>query len=129
MAKHDLEVGRKVIRRILKQLDKPDDLEHSFAQSILDQAVRNASSKPTPQARMAAAIMEVDDATIYQRGSAGQPSVDVAIGSEFGSALWPQFHKPPTHEGYWLWPATRDPLVREQMDDQLDQMLRTAIRG
>jgi len=129
MVKHDLAFGQKAIRRILTQLNKPEKLEHDFATAILEQAQSNAASKPTPQARMAADIMEVDNSSIVQRGSAGTPAVDVAIGSEFGSALWPQFHKPPNPRGYWLYPATRDPQVLGKADKSLEEVLQEAIRG
>ena len=129
MVKHDLAFGQKAIRRILTQLDKPQWLEHDYARAILDQAKHNAASKPTPQARMAAAVMTVDNSSIIQRGSAGTPAVDVAIGSEFGSALWPQFHKPPNPRGYWLYPATRDSQVLGKADESLEDVLKRAVAG
>lgn len=129
MATHDLAFAQRAIRRILRDLNKPDDLEHDFATAILKQAKLNASKKPTPQARMAASIMVVEDANIFQRGSAGSPEVEVAIGSEFGSAIWPQFHKPPNRQGYWLYPATRDSQVLGSMDKSLEEMLRIAVAG
>ncbi len=129
MPKKDLAFGQRAIRRILHELDKPDDLEHDYATAILEQARRNAARKPTPQARMAAAVMAVDNATIAPRGSAGIPAVDVGIGSEFGSAIWPQFHKPPNQAGYWLYPATRDSQVLGKADKSLEEILAEAARG
>lgn len=128
MATKDLAYGQRTIRRILKELDQPEELEHKFAEAILAQAVRNAASRPTPQARMAAANMEVRDATIGPR-AVGVPASEVAMGSEFGSATYLQFHRPPNQAGYWLYPATRDVYALSQMDKELEQMLDEAIAG
>lgn len=129
MARKSLQFGQQALRRILKQLEKPQSLEHDYATAILEQAKRNASSRPTPQAPMAAAIMAVEGSNIVQRGSAGQPAVDVAIGSEFGSTLYPQFHRPPNQTGYWLYPATRDSAVLGKADKSLEEILKQAAAG
>jgi hypothetical protein len=128
VATKDLAFGQRTIRRILRELDHPEELEHKFAEAILVQAVRNAASKPTPQARMAAANMDVSGATIAPRLS-GIPAAEVAIGSEFGSAQYAQFHRSPNPAGYWLYPATRSIEAFAEMDKDLEAMLDDAIAG
>ena len=125
MARKDLAYGQRAINRILRQLQQPEELEHKFAEAILAQAVRNAASKPTPQARMAAANLDVQGASIGP--SAGGAAAEVAIGSEFGSAQYLQFHRPPNPAGYWLYPATRDMATLAEMDKELEAMLDEAI--
>jgi hypothetical protein len=128
VATKDLAYGRRTIRRILKELDQPDELEHKFAEAILAQAVRNAASRPTPQARMAAANMSVQGATIAPLSS-GTPAAEVAIGSEFGSSQYAQFHRSPNPAGYWLYPAVRSTEALAEMDKDLEAMLDEAIAG
>jgi len=125
----DLTFGQRALRRILKELQKPDDLEQDYARAILDQAKKNAAGKPTPQARMAASVMVAEGGNIFPRGSAGLPEVAVGIGSEFGSAVWPQFHRGPNPRGYWLYPATRDSAVLGKADKSLEEILADAARG
>ena len=125
----DLTFGQRALRRILKELQKPDDLEQDYARAILDQAKKNAAGKPTPQARMAASVMVAEGGNIFPRGSAGIPEVAVGIGSEFGSAVWPQFHRGPNPRGYWLYPATRDSAVLGKADKSLEEILADAARG
>lgn len=128
MAK-DLTFGQRALRRILRELNKPERLEHDYASAILEQAKRNAARRPTPQAPMAAAVMAVDGASITPHAPADSPSVEVAIGSEFGSTIWPQFHHGPAPAGLWLYPATRDSAVLGKVDDSLEAVLRAAVRG
>lgn len=125
--KKDLQYGQRTIRRILSELKQPTALENLYAEAILAQALRNAAGRPTPQANMAARNMTIRDATIYPRAG-GDPS-EVAIGSEFGSAVYPQFQKPPTKRGYWLYPAATNTAVLAQTDEALDQVLQDAISG
>lgn len=126
MAK-DLQYGAQVIRRILKQLDKPDSLAHKFAEAILKQAVINASERPTPQAPMAAANMTIERDTIAP--AAGGAPADVAIGSEFGSTLYRQFRAQPNPRGYWLYPAGRSLTVLAEGDKALEEVIDHAIRS
>lgn len=125
MAAKDLAYGQRAISRILKALDQPAELEHKFAEAILAQAVRNAASKPTPQARMAAANLDVQGASIGP--SAGGAAAEVAIGSEFGSSQYLQFHRNPNPQGYWLYPATRSTQALAEMDKDLEKMLDESI--
>lgn len=125
----DLAFGQRALIRILRDLQKPVGLANDYATAILEQAKRNAASKPTPQARMAASVMVAEDGNIFPRGSAGIPEVAVGIGSEFGSAVWPQFHRGPNPRGYWLYPATRDSAVLGKADKSLEEVLAEAARG
>lgn len=127
MADKDLAYGQRTIRRILRELEQPEELEHKFAEAVLAQAVRNAASKPTPQARMAAENLDVQGASIGP--SAGGAPAEVAIGSEFGSARYLQFHKPPNPRGYWLYPAAESVQALAAGDKALEDMLQAAIRG
>lgn len=127
MADKDLQYGVATIRRILKQLEQPEQLAHPFAEAVLKQAVRNAAQRPTPQAPMAAANMDVQGDTIGP--SAGGPPAEVAIGSEFGSAIYPQFHRPPNRQGYWLYPAGKAISVIAEGDKTLEDILKRAVSG
>lgn len=125
--KKDLQYGQRTIRRLLDELQQPVALENLYAEAILAQALRNAAGRPTPQALMAARNMTVREATIFPRAAGA--SSEVAIGSEFGSSAYPQFHKPPTKRGYWLYPAATDTAVLAQVDEGLEQVLQDVIRG
>ena len=127
MATKDLTYGQATIRRILKKLDQPQELENLYARAILAQAVANAASKPTPQARMAAANLRVEGANIFP--SAGGPAAEVAIGSEFGSTLYRQFHQPPNPRGYWLYPASTSTSALAAGDEAIEDVMQRVIRG
>jgi hypothetical protein len=126
MARKDLQFGQRAIRRILGQLQKPEGLEHRYAEAVLQIARQNAAGKPTPQARMAAQNLTVEGANIGPL--AGGAPAEVAIGSEFGSSEYLQFHKPPNPAGYWLYPATRDPRTLKLADRSLEEVLQEAVR-
>jgi hypothetical protein len=125
MVRGDLEYGQRTIRRILKELEQPQALENKYAEAILAQAKKNAAGKPTPQARMAAENMVVERNTIGPL-SGGAPA-DVAIGSEFGSSIYPQFHRSPNPRGYWLYPAAEDMRVLAETDQELEKLLDRVI--
>lgn len=127
MADKDLQYGQRVISGILKRLDKSQDLAHSYAEAVLAQAVRNAASKPTPQARMAAENMTVTGADIHP--TAGGAPAAVAIGSEFGSARYLQFHRPPNPRGYWLYPAATSIAALAAGDEAIEDVMQRVIRG
>ena len=127
MATKDLQYGERIIRGILKRLEHSPDLAHSYAEAVLSQAVRNAASKPTPQARMAAANMTVSGADIHP--SAGGPPAEVAIGSEFGSDRYLQFHAPPNPRGYWLYPASTSTSALAAGDEAIEDVMQRVIRG
>jgi hypothetical protein len=117
----DLAYGQRTIARILRELEQPAELEHKYAEALLKQAKRNAASKPTPQARMAAENMVVEGASIGPL--AGGAPEEVAIGSEFGSHIYPQFQRQPNPAGYWLYPAAESTEVLAEMDGELEKML------
>lgn len=127
MADKDLTYGAAAVRRILRKIEQPEELAHQYAEAILQQAVRNAASKPTPQARMAAANLDVQGASIGP--SAGGPAAEVAIGSEFGSAQYLQFHHAPAPRGLWLYPAAEDESVLMVADKELQKVVDAAIRS
>lgn len=127
MADKDLQYGVATIHRILKRLEQPTELAGKFAEAVLQQAVRNAAQRPTPQAPMAAANLDVRGNTIGP--SAGGTPAEVAIGSEFGSAIYPQFHKPPNRQGYWLFPAGNAISVIAEGDKTLEDILQRSVRG
>lgn len=126
MARKDLEYGARVIRRLLKRLDEPENLAHSYAEAVLIQARQNAASKPTPQARMAADNLHVEGSDIVP--VAGGAPAEVAIGSEFGSTLYKQFHAGPNPRGYWLWPAGEAQTTLKAGDAALELEIQKAIR-
>ena len=126
MATKDLAYGQRTIRRILDELEHPVELEHKYAAAILAQALSNAAGRPTPQAPMAADNLVVEGASIGPL-SGGAPA-EVAIGSEFGSVIYPQFHKPPNPRGYWLYPAAEDVRVLAEADKALEQELDRIVR-
>ena len=127
MAKKDLAYGGRAIRNLLDHLEEPQDLAHLYALAVLTQAKRNAASRPTPQAPMAARNMNVEHATIGP--SAGGPAQEVGIGSEFGSALYPQFQKPPNQQGYWLYPATWSVEALTAAEEALQDVLQQVANG
>lgn len=123
MADKTLAFGIASVNRILKDLEQPEELAHSFAVAILEQAVKNAASRPTPQAPMAARVLDVEGGSIGTSSSG--PGAEVGIGSEFGSNQYLQFHARSNPRGYWLYPATRS--SDEVLDALLDKMLEQAV--
>ena len=77
---------------------------------------------------MAAAGMRVED-SIIQSLTGGVPS-EVAMGSEFGSDIYAQFHRPHNAQGYWLLPSANNPdaATIEAGEDWLDDQVTEAIR-
>lgn len=122
----DLAYGQRAIRRLLRELDHPQELEHKYAAALLQQAVRNAAARPTPQAPMAAANMQVDGANIVPRSAGGDPA-EVAIGSEFGSHIYKQFQHGPAPRGLWLYPAAEDTQVLATANRELERLLDQVI--
>jgi len=127
VADKDLIYGQRTIARILKQLEEPSGLASEYAKAVLAQAVRNAASKPTPQARMAASIYGVEGPNVVP--TAGGAPAEVAMGSEFGSGRYLQFHALPNPRGYWLYPAGEQTATLAAGDKALEQELQKAIRG
>lgn len=127
MADKDLEYGQRAIIRIQRDLDEPEGLAHEFAKAVLAQAVQNAASRPTPQARMAAAIYGVRGPDVIPL--AGGAPWDVAMGSEFGSNIYLQFQAPHNPRGYWLFPAGESTAAALKGDKALDDILKSAVRS
>lgn len=127
MAQKDLTYGARTIRRILADLQQPTGLEHLYAEAVLAQAVLNANKRPTPQARMAARNMVVKGSDIVP--SAGGDPAAVAIGSEFGSAVYRQFQRQPNPRGYWLYPAALATATLAAGDVALEKLLQKVVRG
>lgn len=122
----DLRKVNRVFDRIQDDLQKPEGLAHGYAQAVLDQAVRNASSRPTPQAPMAASALGVTGDLI--RPLAGGIPAEVGPSSEFGSDIYLQFHRPHSSKGYWLFPAAESEQVLAEGDNILDAMIESAVR-
>ena len=118
--------GARILREIADQLEDGTSLESSYAQLLLEQASQNAASRPTPQSAMAADALYVSGNVIR---SAGGASEDVALGSEFGSDIYPQFHHSHTSQGLWLYPAAEDEGVLQNMDDELEKLMDDVIDG
>ena len=121
MARKDLDYGVRAIQGLLRRLEQPESLASTYARLILDQAVENAAGRPTPQAPMAVANLVQEGANIGPL--AGGAPAEVAIGSEFGSSLYRQFHAAPNPRGYWLYPATRDDGLIRNLDRELESLL------
>lgn len=124
----DLQYGATAIRRLLQELNQPEELEHQYALAILIQAQRNASARPTPQAPMAARNMQVEGSDIIPRSAGGSPAA-VAFGSEFGSTVYRQFQKSPNPRGYWLYPAVESTATLAAGDEALETLLEQVING
>ena len=127
MITRDIKDGDKVLRRIFNELQKPEALEHDFAEAVLRQAVQTASSRPTPQAPMAARGLSLQGSTI--RSLAGGASGAVAASAEFGSDIYLQFHAAHNPRGYWLYPSAESASAHKAGDDALEDILQRAIRG
>lgn len=121
--RHDAAYGAKVLDRIKRDLEKPDELRSEYIRLLVEKAQQNASGRPTPQSGLAAEALVVSGSVI--RTSAGIPS-EVAASSEFGSDLYPQFHHTHTAEGLWLHPAAEDVDVLRHTDQELEELLEDA---
>jgi len=117
-----------IIGNLQDRLENPEQLEDIYARAVLVQAQRAAGLRPTPQAPMAAESMGVQNGTILSL-TGGDPSA-VAAGSEFGSGIYRQFHKPHSSRGYWLLPSAENPdaATIEAGEDWLDDQVTEAIR-
>ena len=129
-----MEEGRTVLRRLADKLTDTRDLRRDYATEVMRQAQRNATNRPTPQARAVAGSLRVRGGTVL-----GFPSSPIVIsgvtkraaginfGAEYGSNTHSQFARR-NEEGYWLNPAA------DQIDDRpgerwLDRNLNDALRG
>ena len=122
--KKDAAYGRKALKRIQADLERPDALESAYARLLMEKAQQNASSRPTPQSALAADSLSVSGDIV--RTAAGIPS-EVGASSEYGSDIYPQFQHTHTIGGLWLHPAGEDIEVLRNMDQELEQMLQDNI--
>lgn len=114
--------------------DAPEQVAEAMARSVLEQAVRNAAGRPSPQARMAASGFEVQRDLITGSGtvsgSGGSADVGaVAGGSEYGSAIYRQFG-PRATQGLWMAPAVEHPSSEAERlgEEQLDRIIASSLR-
>lgn len=126
MVKRSMAQGQRILDRMMDTFEDPSGLASTFAAAVLRQAVSNASSKPTPQSRMAADVLGVSRNVIRSAGNG--PGVAVGQGAEFGSSLYPQFHKPSNSRGYWLMPATEQVASSRTGDSALEEVMDRVIR-
>lgn len=107
-----------------------DQTAASFAKAMLDAAVRNAASYPSPQSRMAASGLKLAGKVIAGEASTLVSSAgrsvrlgDVLFGSEFGSMIYSQFG-PRAERGQWLFPAADEPETIEQVErERIDPLI------
>jgi len=124
------EQANRILKNLESKLEDADELEDIYARAILVQAQRAAGLRPTPQAPMAAESMGVQEGTILSL-TGGDPS-EVAAGSEFGSDIYLQFHRPHNAQGYWLLPSANNPDAdtiaagEDWLDDQIAGAMRHA---
>lgn len=132
--------GARALSTLQRELQKVGPLRQTAARAILEQARRNAASRPTPQARMVASGMRARNGTVIGFGSTrvfGRGSPEgvklgyIAFGSEFGSTH-KQFGAPwesGEGAGYWLHPAAegRNPDLDDAHEKQVDHALDAAI--
>lgn len=116
----------RALRDIAEALEPPTGLAEAYARAMLEEGVRRAAGKPTPQSRMAAEAMGVQGSSITVL--TGGPPAEVSAGSEWGSDIYPQFG-PRNESGYWLMPAGESETVKAAGDAYLDLLLEREVRG
>lgn len=123
------EKAARVLGSLPEEIEGSEAVTEALARAILQQARRAAQLRPTPQAEMAAEGLGVRGDTILSL-SGGAPA-EVAVGSEFGSGIYRQFHKPHNPKGYWLLPSANDPdpATIQAGEEAVDQVIEAAIRG
>jgi hypothetical protein len=135
----DLADGARALATLRRELEKAETLRQTAAKRVLEQARRNAASRPTPQARMVASGMLARNGTVigfgsrrvFGSGSDGPVKLGhLAFGSEFGSSTHRQFGRR-NESGYWLHPAAEghNPGIDKAQEDHADKAIDAAIRS
>jgi hypothetical protein len=119
------------LHRLADALQAGDhELAQTYAEAVLEVAVKAAGLRPTPQARMAASGLTATEGAIVGEGGTsvsgrgGSASLDDLLpGAELGSALYPQFG--PSTGGSWLAGTIDDPGAGPQQagEDWLAELL------
>lgn len=103
--------ARTALRRFRAALEDLDDRPAALAATELASAARStASSRPTPQARLASTGLRVSGSELTVSAPSG---VDAGVGFVRGSIFggdWPSL-APPRADGYWLIPDAYGPDV------------------
>jgi hypothetical protein len=118
--------AQRILNRLSDRLTRSEDLAHQYAEVTLEVARRNAASKPSPQSRMAAAVMGVTGSQILP--TAGGPPAEVGGGSEWGSSIYRQF-APRNQRGYWLFPAAQSSEAEDAGDTVLQRLIDSVVPG
>lgn len=126
---------RTAYRQLVDELEAPDELRRDFGHDVRRQAQRNATRRPTPQARGIAGSLRVGrKGTVFGLPSAtvilsGRPvrAAGINYGAEYGSNRHAQF-APRRESGYWLNPAA-DQVGDVTLDRWLDEVVRDSFRG
>lgn len=110
-------------------------MEEAYADAVAADARRRAAGRPTPQARMASTALVrrgsellVSSAAVVSGRGGSTFAGGIAGGSEYGSALYPQFG-PRRAGGSWLRPAGETPTEATLSvgDRALDRLIEDVI--
>jgi len=133
-------VSRSIVATISDALGDTKKLRHDYALELLRQAQRNATRRPTPQARMTASVMRVPrdkgavlgfPGTRVTSFGVSKPMGGFSFGSEFGSDTHRQFG-PRNEGGYWLTPSLEqvdDTAGERFLDNVLNRVINDPVRG
>ena len=131
----DIAQGIRRLEELEDELRRPVELEADYLEALRALALRAASGRPTPQARMAASALTIrgdvlstpSTAVVSGRGGSALAG-DIAGGSEWGSSIYPQFGPRRSGRGAWLGRAMADPALDRAGDQALDALVDEAIR-
>lgn len=117
------EEGAAVIRELVSRLSDGIDISEAYAQAAVEQAMRSASSRPTPQAGIASSGVVVRGDVISVEGGL---AAELFWGAEMGSSLYRQFG-PRSSRGYWLFPSLDDPETLSEGDRAIQALLDSVV--
>ena len=130
--------GLRRLRGLRADLEDASDIEEPYLEAVGVQARRKARSRPTPQARAVSealivrggALLVPSSARITPRGGGLVSAGQLAGGSEFGSAIYPQFGPRRGSPGAWLGSsaASPDSATLEAGERALEELVREAVR-